>query len=425
MASGHTLEVLDHGARLVTAPMVGRASVSVALMFRVGSRFETGALAGVSHFVEHMLFKGTARYPTAKDVAEAIEGVGGVMNASTDKELTMYWTRVPSDKLDVAVDVLAEMVRHPVLDPVEVDKEREVIIEELRMYLDSPSDHVHTIFEEIVWPDHPLGVDIAGTEESLRGIGRDQLASHVSGHYLGSNMVAVVAGEITPGRARDLLSPLSASLADAEHPGFTPALPAPDHSTVRLLAKPTEQAHIVLGGRCGSYLDPDRYAVDLMNVILGEGMSSRLFLEIRERRSLCYDVHSWLNKLSDTGAAGIYLGTEPGRAEAAVEAVMGELHRVCDETVSDAELTKAREYAKGRLLLSLESTNALAGFYGEEELLTGRIREVDEVLTAVDRVSPDDVQAAARRTFADKPLHLAAIGPFDDADALTRLINWS
>lgn len=423
--SRHELEVLDHGTRLITAPMPARASVSVALMFRVGSRFEAEQFAGISHFVEHMVFKGTERYPSARAVAEAIEGVGGVMNASTDKELTMYWTRVPSDKLEVAIDVLGEMVRRPLLEASEVEKERDVIIEELRMYLDSPSDHVHTLFEEIVWPGHPLGLDVAGTEESLREIGRKELEGHVRENYLGSNLVAVMAGDIGPERSRELMAPLAADMGDAERPGFKPALPPPASTEVRLMPKATEQAHIVLGGRCSSYLDADRYCVDLMNIVLGEGMSSRLFLEIREQRSLCYDVHSWLSKLSDTGAAGIYIGTEPSRAESAIEAVMEQLRQLCEQPVPDAELTKAKEYAKGRLLLSLESTNALAGFLGEEELLTGRVRDVDEVIAAVDAVTPDQLMASARRTFAEHPLRLAMIGPSDDADRIARLINWS
>ena len=421
--SGHTLEVLDRGVRLITAPMEARASASIALMFRVGSRYEPQRVAGISHFLEHMVFKGSERYPSARAVAEAIEGVGGVLNAATDKEVTIYWAKVAHDKLGLAVDVLCDIVQHPLLDAGEADKEREVIIEELRMYRDSPGDHVHTVFEEMIWPDHPLGVDIAGTEASVRGTSIPDMATHLAEHYRGGGLVVATGGAVEHDEVVAMLTPRLGAWAAGAGPGFSPALPGPHEPTVRIAGKDTEQANIVLGTRCISYFHPDRYALDLMNTVLGEGMSSRLFLEVRERRGLCYDVHSWTDKLADSGSAGVYIGTEPGRAVPAVAAVLGELRRMCTEPVGEAEMTKAREFYKGRLLLHLEGTNSLATWLGGQALLTDSIMQVEEVLATIDAISAEDVMRVAHETFATQALQMAVVGPFDSEEPLLDLLR--
>ena len=422
--TGHTLETVGPGATLVTAPLRERNSVSGALMFKIGSRYEPERVAGISHFVEHMLFKGSDRYPTSKAVAEAIEGVGGELNAATDKEATVYWSRVPGDKLGLALDVMTDIVHTPRLDEEEVEKERDVIIEELRMYVDSPGDHVHTLFEEILWPNHALGIDVAGTEESVRSITAADLRAHLERHYLASDLVIAIAGNVDHGEARDRVAAALGGWRSGEVPGYEPAPPVPAEPAVKLLTKPTEQAHVVLGTRCVSYFHPDRYALDLMNCVLGEGMSCRLFLEVRERRGLCYDVHSWAGKMADTGSAGVYIGTEPGKVQVALEAVMEELRRICDEPVGEQELTKAREYIKGHLLLRLEGTGALATYLGSQQLLLGEIIEPGEILDRIDAVTAEDVRRVARETYADQTLRLAAIGPMRDEGALADAIAW-
>jgi predicted Zn-dependent peptidase len=424
-ASAYTLEALDHGVRLITAPLGQRNSASVALMFKIGSRYEPERIAGVSHFTEHMVFKGSRRYPTSKAVAEAIEGVGGELNAATDKETTVFWARVPGDKLANAVEVLADIVQDPILDPEEVEKERDVILEELRMYLDSPGDHVHTLFEEELWPHHPLGIDIAGTEDSVRSIGVDDIRRHLGEHYLGGDLVVAIAGNVDHAHAVEMLQPALARWPEGRRLDFVPAEPLAEGSTVRLLTKPTEQAHVVFGTRCVDYFHPDRFALDLMNCVLGEGMSCRLFLEIRENLGLCYDIHSWTGRLADTGSAGVYLGTEPRRAQDAVEATMAQLHRICEEPVERGELTKAREYLKGRLLLRLEGTGSLATWLGGQELLTGRILEPDEIIDKLDAITPDDIMRVASDTYARQPLRMAAIAPIEDAAGLQQAIRWS
>jgi predicted Zn-dependent peptidase len=334
------------------------------------------------------------------------------MNASTDKEVTVYWTRVPAERLDLAVDVLLDMVGNSQLAPSDVDRERMVILEELKMYQDQPQDYVHSIFERVMWPGHPLGRDIIGTTESISRTSRDDLVDYVSRHYATRNLVVGISGGIDPGRAAEMVENHMA-LPDAANAGLAQDPPAPlSKPNLELFSKDTEQAHICLGSRAVSYLDDDRHTLDLINTILGEGMSSRLFLEIREKRGLAYDVHSFTSKQADAGYFAVYLGVDPTKAPVAVEAVVAELHRIVEQTVSDAELTKAREFTKGRLQLGLESTNSIASWLCQQELLMGRIRTVDEVVQILNSITPADIRRVAQRVL-DAPLQMAVIGPFD------------
>jgi predicted Zn-dependent peptidase len=411
LAPEHFRHELTGGARLLTAQMPDRASVSVVLMLAVGSRFEEDRLGGVSHFVEHLFFKGTRRRPTAKDIAEAIEGVGGVMNASTDKELTVYWTRVPADRLELAVDVLFDIVSDSRFEPSDIERERMVILEELKMYMDQPQDYVHSLFEQIMWPGHPLGRDIIGTAESVSKTTREDLVTYVGGHYRLPRLVVGLAGAFDLEGARQMVSSRLALPRGENGAGYMPAPGALDRPRVLLHSKDTEQAHICLGTRALSYLDPDRYALDLLNTILGEGMSSRLFLEIRERRGLAYDVHSYSSKHSDAGYFAVYVGVDPKKAEEALDAVLAELTQIAEKRVPDEELTKAREFTKGRLRLGLESTNSLASWLCQQELLMEEVKTVDEVVALYSAVTAEDIRRVAQRVLR-QPMQLALIGPF-------------
>jgi len=423
-ANGHFLHELPGGARVLTAPMPDRMSASVVLMFGVGSRFESDRIGGISHFIEHLLFKGTRRRPTAKAIAEAIEGVGGVMNASTDKEVTVYWARVPSERLQLAIDVLGDVITDSQLAPGDIDRERMVILEELKMYQDQPQDYVHSIFEQAMWPRHPLGRDIVGTAESVSSVSRDDLVAYLREHYRRSRLVVGVSGGIDPDRTAELLDS-GLGIPDGAAEGAYAAAPA-GHTApgVVLLEKKTEQAHICLGSRAISYMDPERYALDLVNTVLGEGMSSRLFLEIREQRGLAYDVHSYSSKHRDTGYFAVYMGVDPKKAEEAVLAALAELRRVAEEDIPEAELTKAKEFTKGRLRLGLESTNAMASWLAQQLLLTGTIRTVDEVVAIIDALSAADLRRVATRVMG-APTQLAVIGPFSSPEPFRRAIGAS
>jgi predicted Zn-dependent peptidase len=411
LAPKHFRHELAGGARLLTAELPDRASVSVVLMLAVGSRYEEDRIGGVSHFVEHLFFKGTSRRPTPKDIAEAIEGVGGVINASTDKEVTVYWTRVPADRVELATDVLFDIVSSSRLEPQDVERERMVILEELKMYLDQPQDYVHSLFEQIMWPEHPLGRDIIGTVESVSSTTREELVDYIAGHYRLPKLVIGLAGALDSGAAERIVSSRLALPGNGSGPSYLPAPGPLERPVVLLHKKDTEQAHICLGTRAVSYLDDDRYALDLLNTILGEGMSSRLFLEIRERRGLAYDVHSYSTKHSDGGYFAVYLGVDPKKAEEAVDAVLAELRMIAEQPVPEDELTKAREFTKGRMRLGLEGTNSLASWLCQQELLMDHIRTVDEVIARYQAVTVADVQAMAKRVLA-QPLQMALIGPF-------------
>ena len=411
MAAPHRIQQLRGGARLVTSPMPERQSASLVMMFAGGSRDEDERLAGASHFIEHLNFKGTARRPTSKEVAVAIESIGGFINASTDKELTAYWARVPSEHLELGVDVLFDIVSNSKLTPADIERERMVILEELKMYQDQPQDHVQNLFEEIIWPGHPLGRDIAGTQKSVAGLTRDDILEFANTHYRLPNLVMGAAGSLDEDNLLRIVEPRLTLPAD--HNGAAaPEPPSPlAGPNVLLRRQRTEQAHICFGVRALSYLHPDRYALDLMNTVLGEGMSSRLFLNIREKLGLAYDVHSFTQKYRDTGYLGIYLGVDPGRAVRAVAAAMAELRELERNELARDELERAKEFTKGRLRLELETTNGVAFWLTYQQLVMGEIRTIEEELAMVDAVTAADVRRVAREILAG-PIQMAVIGPF-------------
>src|SRR5438309_2919771 len=407
----HRLHNLPGGATLVTSPMPERLSASLVLMFAGGSRLEDERLAGVSHFIEQLYFKGTERRPSSKEIADAIEGVGGFINASTDKELTAYWARVPSEHMDLGLDVLFDIVANSRLDPADVERERMVILEELRMYQDQPQDYVQNLFEELIWPDHPLGRDIAGTEESVSRLNREDILEYADAHYRLPNLVIGAAGSLD--EERTVVEVRQSLWLRSGLNGTTPALSPAQLTSPRVLVRrrDTEQAHICLGTRALSYFHPDRYALDLLNTVLGEGMSSRLFLNIRERLGLAYDVHSFTQKHRDTGYLGVYIGVDPSKAVDAVNAAMAELRALGESEVSPEELTRAKEFTKGRLRLELETTNGVAFWLTYQELLLGEIKSIDEEVALVDGVTAADVRRVAQEVLGG-PMQMAVIGPF-------------
>ena len=411
MASPHRVHVLPGGAKLVTASMPERLSSSAVVMFGGGSRLEDDRLAGVSHFIEHLFFKGTLRRPSSKEIANAIEGVGGFINASTDKELTAYWTRVPSEHTDLGLDVLIDIITNSKLDPADIERERDVILEELKGYQDQPQDFVQNLFEELMWPGHPLGRDIAGTQESVSRLTRDDILEYANTQYRLPNVVVGAAGVVDEAHMLEFIRPrltLPREL-NGQVPSMAPAeLDAP-HVLVR--RQKTEQAHICLGVRAYSYLHPDRYAIDLLNTVLGEGMSSRLFLDIRERLGLAYDVHSFMSKYRDTGYIAVYLGVDPKKAAEAVGAVITELTGLGERDVLPDELARAKEFTKGRLRLELETTNGVAFWLTYQELLLGEIKTIEEELALIDAVTAADVRRVAAEILGG-PMQMAVIGPF-------------
>ena len=401
---------LANGLRLITAPMPQARSVAISLYVGAGSRYEKREAAGVSHFVEHLCFKGTAKRPTAQLISEAIDGVGGILNAATDREYTVFYAKVARPHLDVALDVLCDLVQTPLFDATELEKERKVVLEELAAVADSPGQQADLLLDELLWPAQPLGWDIAGTKESIEGLTRDVVVDYVRRQYVPNNMVIAVAGNVTEDEVAALLAPtLGAAVAGAPD-AWSPAQNGVQAPGCALRFKRTEQTHIALGLH-GLPLDhPDRYALDLLSVLFGESMSSRLFLELRERLGLCYDVHSYVTHFLDAGSFGVYAAVDPANGHKAVGALMLELRRLT-EGIPEGELHKAKELAKGRMLLRLEDTRAVSGWLGGQEILTGEILSPEEVVARLEAVTPADLTRVIAGLLRRDALKLAVVGP--------------
>ena len=409
--------VLENGLRIITAELPHTRSVSIGFFIGVGSRYEEESVGGISHFLEHMLFKGTERRPTSEAISTAVEGVGGVFNASTGKEVTTYWAKVPAGRRSLAVDVLVDMLQHSKIEPEEVERERKVIIEEINMILDDPDDWVGLLMGDLLWPDHPLGREVIGTKETISSIDRQTMVEYLSRGYRPSGTVVCMAGRV---EHREVVEEVQRALREWEPEDrldFLPMANGQDGPRVRVGTKETEQAHLILSLHGIPRKHPDRYALRIMNSVLGEGMSSRLFLEIRERRGLAYSVHSYVSHLTDAGTVGVRAGVTPDRLEGALEAILEQLARLRSELVPAAELDKAREYVKGRLELQMEDTLSVAGWLGQQEILDDRILTVDEVIAALDEVSAEDVQRVAQELLRPETLNLALVGPFPESDA--------
>lgn len=402
---------LSNGLRIITHAMPAAFSVAAVVLVGTGSRYESDAQAGISHFVEHMLFKGTKRRPTPKEIAESIEGVGGVLNAATEKELTSYYVKVAQQHRTLALDLLADMLRHSRFKADEVAKERHVITEEIHMSEDMPQDLANSLIDELIWPDCPLGREIAGTETSVAAMRRPALLQYVAERYVPNNVVLSVAGNIDH---QYVVSEAERLLGDWQPGVLQPYPAAPDHlgatrQVVRL--KDIEQAHICLSAGGLPRQHPDRRVLDIQNLILGGGMSSRLFLEIRERRALAYDVQAYLDYFEDTGATVIYAGTDPAQVSSCLDGIFNEFRRLRCQPVPQDELTRAKEYMKGRMLLGLEDNSGLAHWLGAQELLTNRIQTVEEIVAQVDAVTVEDVQRISAQVFDPASLRLAIVGP--------------
>ena len=413
---------LENGLRIISSYIPHARSVSATFFVRVGSRNESTELQGASHFLEHMLFKGTARRPTPKAISEAIEGVGGYFNAEAGKELTVYWDKVADRHWKITLDVLADLLRNSLFEEAEIEKERRVITEELGMLADNPGDWVHLLADEAMWGDRPLGRDVAGTRDSVLALDRKALYGWFGSYYVPSNIVVSVAGRLHHQEVRDEVECHLGDWSGSTPRPWEPATAGPV-ARVRLKNKKTEQAHFCLALPSLSYLDPDRYALELLNIILGEGMSSRLFLEIREKQGLAYDVHSYTNEYEDDGSFVIYAGVEPSRVDQAVRASLDELIRMT-EPVPEGELARAKEFWKGRMLLRLEDTRSIASWLGAQESLLGEILTVDDVIARVDEIQSSDLQTLAKRLFVPEKLCVSVIGPYRSEDRFAKQLHF-
>lgn len=409
---------LDNGIRVLVAPMPEARSVTVGVVVGAGSRYERREESGISHFVEHMVFKGSAKRPTASEISQAIESLGGNINASTDKEVTVFWARVPARHYLVAVDVLADMLRNPMFREGDVGSEKRIIVEEIRMYLDTPQDLVHVMSDALLFPSSSLGWETAGKAAVVNALSGDDLRRYMDRLYSPERMVIALAGPLDPSEAQRAIATQFGDLARRPPQLFAPAgQPGVRHRRMR--AKRGEQAHLVICWRAMSHAHPDKFALDMLNAVLGEGMASRLFLELRERLSLAYDVHSYVSNFSDTGMFGIYAGVAPQRSGEAHAAALREVERLIEEPVGEAELNRVRDFVKGRLELRMEDTRMVAMWVGGQELLLGQIRSVEELSAILDSITAEDVQRVARTYLLPELSYTTVVGPHTALRAMT------
>jgi predicted Zn-dependent peptidase len=412
---------LGNGIRVVSAAMPQVGSVSCFVMLAAGSRYETPDSKGIAHFSEHMFFKGTERRPDARTIATEIDAIGGEFNAFTGKELTGYYVRTATETRDVAFDVLSDMLLHSRFEPAEIEKEKGVILEEMNVYLDNPQRYVGSVYDRLLFDDQPLGWDILGTKETIEGATRDTFTTYLDAWYRPERIVIGVGGRLGDG-LRDRLEELFGGI-DGAATGAPAPVELPDvASPVLLHTKQSEQAHLILGVRGYPIEHPDRYALQLLAVVLGGGMSSRLFTEVREKRGLAYYVHAANGSYTDAGTFYAGAGVDVDRIDEAITTILGELRDIAAEPVPADELEKARGYAKGRFVLRLESPQGTIQFGLRREVLEGELEEPDEVLRSLDAVTGDDVRRVARDLLEEKPLYLAVVGPFDDPARFENLL---
>lgn len=418
----HTF-TLPGGLKLLVEELPHTHSVSIGCFVGVGSGHERRPICGVSHFIEHMLFKGSERYPTPKLISDTIEGVGGSIDAYTGFESTVYYAKVADIHFDRALDVLADMLIRPRFDPKDVEKERRVILEELAETEDSPSDLVHVLLDEAVWGDQPLGRDIAGDEQSVTAIRRDDLVQWWQQHYIRGNMVVSIAGNISAERALRAVALALSALPDGRPPSFVPSTPPQPGPSILLEHDDSEQGNFALGFPGLAFGDPDRRALMAFDTIIGSGMSSRLFQEIREELGLAYSIGSFSHEHHDAGKWTVYGSVDPTKLHQCIATIMRELRSVQAEGVSEEELRQVKEQVKGGILLSLEDTWSVASRNGSHQLRYGRVIPVEQVVAEVESITRDEILRVARRVLREDALHLAVIGPYESDKELGALLR--
>jgi predicted Zn-dependent peptidase len=402
--------VLDNGLRVITSTMPHSRSVCVVALVGAGSCYETKEQAGISHFAEHLFFKGTERRPTSREITQDIEGIGGIINGGTDKEITVYWCKVASPHFSTALDVLSDLLLNSRFDSRDIEKEQQVIMEEIKMNLDTPQQRVNALIDELLWPEQPLGREVIGYKETVSSLARDQLLDYVARRYMANNAVLSIAGNIQHEEAMIQIEPLFRKWPAGRLTAVYTSNDQQAEARLRTEPKDIEQAHLCLAVHGFSHFHPQRFTIDLLNTVLGGGMSSRLFMEIREHRGLAYDISSYTEHFLNSGSFGIYAGVDPDNTEAALVAILEELSKV-RQGIAASDLTRAKELSKGRLYLRFEDSQNVALWYGSQEILLQQILDIDDVIAIVDAITADQLQEVAQSIFSGNGLNLAVTGP--------------
>lgn len=419
--------VLDNSLRVITIPIPSLESVTVSVWVKTGSRNENKNNNGVSHFLEHMFFKGTTNRPTAKQIAEEIDQIGGVQNAGTSKEYTEYYIKCRADKIEVAFDLLSDMTLNSLLEKSEIEREKGTIIEEIRMYEDTPMMNIGEVFEGLIYDEHTLGMNIAGTEKTVAGMKREDFINYRKAFYNPENMILTVAGGVDEksvlALSQKYFSKLivnNEKLIIKDNYKTTQAQPK-----IKLHGKKKEQTHVILGFRADGKNYKNKYAQTVLSTILGGGMSSRMFTEVRERRGLAYSIRTSMDRYTDIGYLGTYAGLDTKRATEAVKVMLDQHYQITNHQslVTSSELTKSKEFLKGHLALALEDTSDVSSFFGDQELFCQKVLTPEEVFKEIDKVTMDEVNYEAKRLFVPERLNLAIIGPYENDEEFKKIIN--
>jgi len=411
--------VLPNGLRVMTIPMPSFESATVLVMVQAGSRYETRKNSGIAHFFEHMAFKGTDRFPTAMDIASLIDGIGGEFNAFTGKEYTGYYIKSQTTHVPLMLDVLSDMLGHSKLDSKEIDKERGVILEEMNMYEDTPMRNIGDVYERLLYGDTPLGWDTIGHKDVILSIKREDFQEYMGSLYSADNMTVVVAGGVSD---KEALSQVKKYFGNMKRFKTKKPLPAKENQKtpqLHIKTKKTEQIHIALGVRTTDVNSKDRMPLSLLAAILGGGMSSRLFNEVREKRGLAYYVRSHSDHYTDVGSFVSTAGIDPKRVLDAVDVMMDQYRLVAGGHmhIADSELRKAKEFSKGHLVLELEDSRSVAVYYAHQELLEDKTDNPDEVIDQIEAVTSEEIEAVGKKYFTNKGLNFALIGNFDPSSS--------
>ena len=415
-------DTLPNGLRVLRADMPQVQSVTCMIMLAAGSRYETRDTNGIAHFAEHMFFKGTEQRPTAREIGMEVDSLGGEFNAFTSKEYTGYYVRCAADYRERALDVLVDMLRHSKFDPEEIEREKGVIVEEMNMYYDTPRDFIGGVYDQLLYGDQPLGWDVIGRKETIRGATHQTFRDYVDRWYKPERMVVGIGGRLG-GDELELVERLLGDLGEADTGAPDAVVANGNGSQVKIHHKDSDQAHLILGVRSYPMVHPDRWALQLLSTVLGTGMSSRLFSEVRERRGLAYYVYAHNQSYTDAGSLFSQAGVDINRSEEAVETIVREFRKIADEPVPEEELEKARALAKGRFVLRLENPQGMIVFGLGREVLNDPVLEPDEVVAGIDAVTAEDVQRVAQDVIASNGINLALIGPFEDEKPFQALLS--
>ena len=414
---------LKNGLRVVLAPMAEATTTTVLIMTATGSRYETRKENGLSHFLEHMFFKGTVKRPTALMISEELDGVGGEYNAYTSKDRTAYYAKVDAKHTETALDVVSDIFLNSTLDAEEMNRERGPILQELNMYEDTPMRHIGDLFESLLYGDTPLGWEIIGTKENIRSFQRKDFIKYLNRAYVAGNVVVGIAGNFDPVWAKKVITKEFASLRTGTNPERKVIREKQKAPAVYVQTKKTDQTHMMLGVRTFDMYDDDRYALAILSTLLGGGMSSRLFMAVRERRGLAYSVHTMTEAFHDAGYLVTQCGVEHANLDETIRVILDEYKRISIELVEEKELSKAKEYIKGGMAMHLESSDEIVGYLVDQEAIRGEIVLPEEKRARIDAVTSEDVLRVADRIFRPERFNLAIIGPHKSTKRFEKLLQ--